>query len=179
MSQAPTYELRPLQLGDAPRIAELIGDWEVVRWLSMPPYPYVVGDAETYISRSLAADVPVGCRTDAIVLKGALAGIVSVEPRDGGMELGYWLGRSYWGRGLMTAAAREVTRAFFANSPETTLNSGYFSGNEASWAVQRHLGFSVSGERQFFSRPYGRHLPHVDTVLTRTRFDGLKLRTAD
>ena len=29
--------LRPLCRDDAPRTAELIGAWEVIRWLAMPP----------------------------------------------------------------------------------------------------------------------------------------------
>jgi RimJ/RimL family protein N-acetyltransferase len=173
MSQSPAFTLRALQFGDAPRIAELIGDWEVVRWLSLPPYPYVVGDAETFLARLLAAELSAGCRTDAIIVHGALAGVVSVEPRDAGINLGYWLGRSWWGRGIMSAATTKLVGDFFAKSEETTLTSGYFSGNEASWAIQKRLGFVAAGDTKLFNRPYGRHLPHIDTVLPRARFESL------
>jgi RimJ/RimL family protein N-acetyltransferase len=32
--------LRALARADLPRLAELIGDWEVARWLVAVPYPY-------------------------------------------------------------------------------------------------------------------------------------------
>lgn len=33
-------KLRPLENRDAGAIARLIDDWDVIRWLTMPPYPY-------------------------------------------------------------------------------------------------------------------------------------------
>jgi RimJ/RimL family protein N-acetyltransferase len=171
MADQAAFVLRPLQASDAPRMAELIGDWEVVRWLSMPPYPYVPGDADAFIANATALPIAEGCRTDAIDIAGTLAGVVSIDIRAVGHNLGYWLGRSFWRRGIMTAAATELTRDFFATSREDVLTSGYFSGNEASWAVQRRLGFQVTGEGQMFNRPHGKHLPHVETALTRGRFE--------
>ncbi len=165
------FALRPVQPGDAPRIAELIGDWEVVRWLSAVPHPYALADAVAFIDRQLKPEGPMA-RCDAVVVDGQLAGVVGIDRRRRGMEVGYWLGRSYWRRGIMGRAAAEVTAAFFATSGETQLNSGYFSGNDASAAIQKRLGFVVSGEGLLFNRAEGRRLPHVETVLTRDRYQG-------
>jgi RimJ/RimL family protein N-acetyltransferase len=174
MGEKPAFVLRPLQPGDAPRIAELISDWEVVRWLSMPPYPYALGDADAFIANATRPPLADGCRTEAIDVAGHLAGVVSIDLRSVGHNLGYWLGRSFWHRGIMSAAATVLTRDFFATSREEVLTSGYFSGNDASWAIQRRLGFQVTGEGQMFNRPHGKHLPHIETALTRARFEGLQ-----
>jgi RimJ/RimL family protein N-acetyltransferase len=170
------FTLRPPQLSDAPRIAELIGDWEVVRWLAMPPYPYTIGDAEAFIAHATSAPQPDGCCRYAIDIGGQLIGIVSIDLRAVGYNLGFWLGRPYWRRGIMTAAATALTRDFFAKPSHDMLTSGYFSGNEASWAIQRRLGFQeAAGDGQLFNRPHGKHLPHVDTALSRARWEALGL----
>ncbi len=163
--------LRPLLAADAPRLAELISDWEVVRWLSMPPYPYAARDAEAFIATVREATMPAGYRTVAIALDGVLVGLIGIDQRAVGANLGYWVGRPFWGQGIMTAAATALTREFFAMSREDVLTSGYFSGNEASWAVQRRLGFQVTVEGTLFNRPHGKHLPHMETALTRARFE--------
>lgn len=171
MGDNAAFVLRPLVVGDAPRIAALIGEWDVVRWLSMPPYPYALRDAEEFIAHVLGAQMPVGHRTKAISIDGQLVGVIGIDQRAVGPNLGYWLSRSLWGRGVMTAAATLLTRDFFNTTRADVLTSGYFSGNEASSAIQRRLGFQVTGEGQLFNRPHGRHLPHVETVLTQSRFE--------
>ena len=41
--------LRPLRESDAAAIFALFNDWNVVRWLSAPPWPYTRGDAEAFV----------------------------------------------------------------------------------------------------------------------------------
>lgn len=170
------FILRPLEPGDDACIARLIGDWEVARWLSAPPFPYDLADAEAFIAANDAAEATGDSLTRAIVIDGLFAGMAGVDRRSLGMNLGYWLGRRYWGRGIMSRTAAVVTAEFFANSSEDLLNSGYFSGNEASAAIQRKLGFIVTGDGMLFSRPSGKRMPHVQTVLTREHYMELQDR---
>ena len=165
-----TFALRPVALTDASRIAELIGDWEVVRWLSGPPYPYATEDAEEFLGTVTASDPSGPEHTAAIEIDGQLAGVVGIDRRSRGYNIGYWLGRPYWGRGVMSRAAAALTRDFFANSTENHLMSGYFSGNMASWAIQQKLGFEFVEDGLLMNRPHGRRMPHVLTRLTRSRF---------
>lgn len=166
--------LRPLMPTDASRVAELIGDWEVARWLAMPPYPYSVSDATAFLERTIgSAATPV--RTVVIEVDGQLAGLIGIDRSSGGLDLGYWLGRAYWGRGIMTRAAFEMTCDFFAKTDETHLLSGYFSGNEASWAIQKRLGFEFAKDGLLMNRPQGKRLPHVSTQLTRARFQRMQV----
>ena len=171
------FGLRPLTLDDAPRIAELIGNWDVVRWLSAPPHPYALSDAEEFLA-AIPDQAKSGGRHSAIIVDGKIAGMVGIDdrrqqPNAACWNLGYWLGRPYWGRGIMTSAATQLTHDFFANSAETELNSGYFSGNEASWAIQKRLGFVTSAEGLLFNRPQGKRLAHIETVLKRERFQSM------
>ena len=61
--------------------------------------------------------------------------------RDDECELGYWLGKPFWGRGYMPEAAREIIRRGFEDLGMNTIWCGYFDGNKKSKRVQEKLGF--------------------------------------
>lgn len=168
--EAQRLILRPLATDDAASIAELIGDWEVVRWLSAPPYPYALADAEFFIEADLASRATSPDRRWAMTLRGQFAGVIGIELRKDGPNLGYWLGRAHWGQRFMTEAASAVARHFFTDPANMRLVSGYFAGNAASWSIQERLGFLKIRENMVFNRPNGAELPHVQTELTRARY---------
>lgn len=56
-------------------------------------------------------------------------------------EIGYWIGRPFWGQGLIPEAARELMRYAFEERSIETLWCGYFDGNEKSRRVGEKLGF--------------------------------------
>lgn len=56
-------------------------------------------------------------------------------------ELGYWIGKPYWGQGLIPEAAREMLRYAFEGLGMNRIWCGYYDGNEKSRRVQEKLGF--------------------------------------
>ena len=56
-------------------------------------------------------------------------------------ELGYWIGKPFWGQGLITEAAREVLRYAFEDLGMNRIWCGYYDGNLKSRRVQDKLGF--------------------------------------
>lgn len=95
-------ELRNFRLADAASVAQLVGDEEVSKWTSNIPFPYSEQDAITWIS-STASD---SSRSPyAVEMNGRLAACVSYWPHEpGGVEVGYWVGREFWGKGICTKA---------------------------------------------------------------------------
>jgi RimJ/RimL family protein N-acetyltransferase len=74
------------------------------------------------------------------------AGSVGLHPtNDVATELGYWLGRPYWGAGLMTEAVRAVTDWAAASWRRRALVAGHFTDNPASGAVLVKAGFLYTG----------------------------------
>ena len=61
--------------------------------------------------------------------------------KDDECELGYWLGKPFWGRGYMTEAAEEILRYGFENLNMSVIWCGYYDGNNKSKRVQEKLGF--------------------------------------
>ncbi|MDO5439658.1 MAG: GNAT family N-acetyltransferase [Erysipelotrichaceae bacterium] len=75
----------------------------------------------------------------AISLK--LNGHTDMTDRDDECELGYWLGKPFWGQGIMPEAAKEILRHAFEDLSMHTVWCGYYEGNEKSRRVQEKCGF--------------------------------------
>ena len=75
----------------------------------------------------------------AIELK--LNGHTYMTKRDDECELGYWLGKPFWGREYMPEAAKELIRRGFEDLGMNTIWCGYYEGNQKSKRVQEKLGF--------------------------------------
>ncbi|MGN0286208.1 MAG: GNAT family N-acetyltransferase [Atopobiaceae bacterium] len=65
---------------------------------------------------------------------------------DGEAWIGYWLGRPWWGQGLMPEAVREVMRHGFLDEGLDTIWAGVFSDNAQSVRVLDKAGFDSTGD---------------------------------
>lgn len=61
-------------------------------------------------------------------------------------EVGYWLGKPYWNRGLCTEALQTISRWCFKKKKFLTLWGDYFEDNPASGRVLAKCGFRDTGE---------------------------------
>ena len=60
-------------------------------------------------------------------------------------ELGYYLGRPYWGQGLMTSAVQQAVDYVFQHSDILKIFAEPFARNQASCRVLEKAGFSLEG----------------------------------
>ena len=172
--------LRPLRESDAAAIFALFNDWNVMRWLSAPPWPYTRADAENFMRAVLDPADETAETAFAITLHDRLIGSIGLRRRpasnlqsEAGLNVGYWLGTPYWRHGYMTEALRALVNHVFALSGADAIFCGAFADNRASLRVQEKAGFMPAGETMLFSRPNGRELAHVNTVLTRASLEFL------
>ncbi len=77
-----------------------------------------------------------------------LNGHTDMTERGDECELGYWLGKPFWGRGYMPEAAGALLRRGFADLGMNTIWCGYYDGNQKSKRVQEKLGFIYHHTRQ-------------------------------
>ncbi len=68
-------------------------------------------------------------------------GISDLAKQDDECELGYWLGKPFWGKGYMSEAGRKLLRHGFEDLGMMTIWCGYYDGNLKSERVQEKLGF--------------------------------------
>jgi RimJ/RimL family protein N-acetyltransferase len=166
--------LRPLCPGDAEAIVTLLGNWEVIRWLASPPWPYTFEDAGAFVEARMRQDFDRRIFL-AVTIEDALVGGVGVRANAADASsrspiLAFWLGQPYWGKGYMTEAARAFIAHLFASTAVDIVYSGAFADNAASLRVQEKLGFERTGEMMLYCRPRGHELPHVNTKLVRSAF---------
>src|SRR5215211_5735079 len=92
----------------APDVQRLLGEWEVIRTLLGISYPYKDGMAEEWIATHRPAYEAGEHITWAIVLRGegTLIGSIRLRlhPIHDSADLGFWIGRPYWGHGYATKA---------------------------------------------------------------------------
>jgi len=176
--QTPRLVLRPLRADDDARIFELSAHWDILCYLSAPPWPYEREHARAFVSAQMAPNPDV--ITSAITLDSALIGIIGavIKPasptqRGRGHAIGYWLGQPYWGRGFMSEAARAFIAHVFEVTGVDTIYSGAVSENAASLRIQEKLGFVRDGEAMLYIPARRKELPSTHTVLTRARFVAL------
>ena len=137
--------LRPWREDDAANLYEYAKDPKVGLIAGWPPHQSieeshevirsVFHGKECYALCLKTDDQAIGC----IELK--LQGHTDMSDRADECELGYWLGHPFWGRGLMSEAARELLRHGFEDLKMRAIWCGYYEGNERSKRVQEKLGF--------------------------------------
>ena len=136
--------LRPWQEADAEDLYTYASDPEVGPPAGWPVHTSVEN------SREIIQNVLSKPETYAVCLKDGkpigsvglhLNGSTDMTNRDDECELGYWIGKPFWGQGLIPEASRELLRYAFEELGMRAVWCGYYDGNEKSRKVQTKLGF--------------------------------------
>lgn len=147
MHATPGPPIRPWRLDDAEAIATLANDWDIARNLRDAfPHPYTRADADAYLERVASGAI---ANSFAITVDDCAVGGVGLHPRVDiercSAEIGYWLGKAYWGRGLATAAVRSLTAFAFEHLGLLRVFALPFEENRASARVLEKAGFVREG----------------------------------
>lgn len=164
--------LRPLVEQDAPEMHRLINDWEICRRLPDAPFPYPAALAAAWIEAA-AADRAAGRAQQFGLIEaasGTLVGCAGLRLSQNGAaaDLGYWLGRAYWGQGFGQEAAARLVDWGMAELPIEKITATIAADNEASHAILHRNGFRRvgQGEQAFQCRP-GVKLPVLHFAIAR------------
>jgi len=137
--------LRPGWAEDAPALAAAIADEMIVRNLATAPWPYRLRDAEAFLAQPRDPVLPSFLVFERTGGAPNLVGSCGLGRRpSGAVELGYWIARSYWGRGYATEAATALVDIATALGL-TQLEGSHFLDNPASARVLEKLGFEPLG----------------------------------
>jgi RimJ/RimL family protein N-acetyltransferase len=149
---AERLRLRRPTLADAPAIAHLASDYAVASMTTRMPYPYDLADARAFVAYVQTLDT---AKENVFVVDHKDAGAIGClgfhRGGEGRLEMGYWLGRPYWGKGLATEAARAALAWAGKDWGRRVIQSGHFDDNDASGAVLVKSDFIYTGvvERRF------------------------------
>jgi len=136
--------LRAPRREDVKAIALIANDHRIANNTARIPHPYSIDDARQFVSAVNRRD---GEAAFAITLRDGLIGLCGIDPREGGPEIGYWLGVSYWGCGYATEAVRALIDYAFGELEYDALWAGARVGNPASRRVLEKCAFQWTGVR--------------------------------
>lgn len=119
--------------------------WENLR--NVFPHPYLQKDAENWIEICKMAheinDMAICLPNDTAI--GGIGLIPGQDVSSHCAEIGYWVGKKYWGNRIATTALALWIEYIFENRIFKRLEARVFSDNEASEAVLKRNGFEYEG----------------------------------
>jgi ribosomal-protein-alanine N-acetyltransferase len=163
MAQQPTWTsdrlvLRPFAMTDAPDVQRLAGDRAVASTTLNIPHPYEDGAAEAWIASHQEGFDSGKQVTIAITLRdGTLIGAIGlhVNQEHRRAELGYWIGKPYWGNGYCTEAAEAVLRYGFETLGLNRIHARHLARNPASGRVMQKIGMRHEGYLRQHAKKWG------------------------
>ena len=135
--------LRHFRSSDASRVQQLAGDRGVSDTTALIPHPYPDGMAEAWIATHDGERASGKQYTFAIERadEGVLIGAIALRPVATEHEnLGYWIGREYWGFGYATAAAHAMVALAFSCLDCQQITASHLVRNPASGRVMEKCG---------------------------------------
>lgn len=156
MATIPTLEtkrliLRAPTMDDVPAYTRHFVDYEVIRNLShVVPWPYPEGGVAEHLSQRVIPAQGNNKWVWGLFLKESpheLIGVVDLWRPGRPENRGFWLGRRYWGQGLMTEAVTVVMDYAFDDLDFETLAFANGLGNVASRRVKEKTGARLVDRR--------------------------------
>ena len=143
-----SFVLRPFRKGDEPSLRRNINNRKIYRYTLLIPHPYTARHAAEWIKKNVfmqekkkASEINFAIDVNGEVVGGV--GLSHIEKHKA--EIGYWLGESYWGKGVMTAAVKLALKFCFTKLKLRRVYANVYKGNKASARVLQKAGFAFEG----------------------------------
>lgn len=149
-SPLPIFEniaMRPYRPGDEKSLCKNADDFDV--WLNLRdrfPHPYTYEDAFEWIElvRSIEPVTNFAITIDDQVV-GGIGLMANQDVHRHSAEIGYWLGKEHWGKGIMTKVVTHMTEYFFNTADVVRIYALVFSWNPKSARVLEKAGYELEG----------------------------------
>ena len=138
-------KLRKFKESDTDLLISYLNISEVTKYITGSiPLPYTKSDAQWWIENSAKTE-----HIKAIEFNGTFVGCISAKigeyEYNRSAELGYWVGREYWNKGIATEAVKEFTNMLFKTTNIVRLFVSVVSSNGASIRVLEKNGYTLDG----------------------------------
>lgn len=142
--------LRPWQRQDAKALAAIANNRNV--WNNLRdhlPHPYTAGDAQQWIAHCATQEPHINF---AIIYNDHIAGSIGCVPQKDvyrkGMEIGYFIGENFWGKGIATESVRILLEYIEARFDVVRIYAEVFAHNKASMKVLQKNDFFLESIRR-------------------------------
>jgi RimJ/RimL family protein N-acetyltransferase len=141
--QLATCGVRSWRAGDVPSLVAHADNRRI--WINLRdrfPHPYTKADAQAYIRfvRGMNPETffAITVHDEAV---GSIGYVLQHDVERVSAEVGYWLGETFWGRGIATDALRTITRYAIERHQLTRVFALPFAYNTASCRVLEKAGY--------------------------------------
>lgn len=139
------FLLRPWRPEDIDSLVAHANDYDIAKNMTDKfPYPYTREHGMNFIAFA-TKDIP--AHIFAIEINGQAVGGIGIHPQKDVLrknaELGYWLGKPYWGQGVITRAIQQMVAFAFNTYDITRIFARPFGSNKASQRVLEKAGFML------------------------------------
>lgn len=158
--------IRPWETGDRAGLAQMTADPEMMRYISFGQ-PWTAAAVDEFLERQARHLANVGYCFGALCFRDqpGIIGMAGLQPMENGSagEIGWWVWKEYWGRGLATEAGRAVIDFAFGEAGLSRLVAIADVPNLASIRVMQKLGMRY--ERRTNARELAARHPDVEVEL--------------
>lgn len=172
--------LRPWQESDAESLYKYASDPDIGPIAGWPPHTSVENSLdiirtvfaapETYAVVLKATGEPVGCC--GIMFSNSLN---SADMKQGEAEIGYWIGKPYWGQGLIPEASKALLSRCFNELELDAVWCVYYDGNVKSKRVCEKCGFKYHHANKDIVSPLGDKRTEHFCLMTKKDFYALRI----
>ncbi len=157
--QTPRLILRAFKLEDAKVVAELANDKEIALNTENLPFPYDehmaadwIDNLDNYYLQNKMLTLAITLRKNNAVI-GAIG--FDITSKNDHAELGYWLGRPFWGQGFATEACKRLLHHGFTELKYHRIFSCHLKRNEISGRILQKLGMQYEGCQRQHLKKFG------------------------
>ncbi len=167
--------LRPVTKHDAQSIYQYARDKEISRYTFIP-YPYKLEDAlhfirHTQIAARKGTEFNLGIESKVTGQIIGMIGLMYVSKKHQRAEIGYWVAKSFWGKGHATEAIRLMLRYAFDQLGLVRIVAGVLHPNAASARVLEKVGFLLEGCLRRHVLQHGQWLSEFRYGILKEEFD--------
>jgi RimJ/RimL family protein N-acetyltransferase len=142
LDEAERLRLTPLRPADVEAVQLLTDDERITNRIDFLRSPFTRADAEALIARNGPDECFFGVFTRG---EGRLIGVAGAHVRDADIEIGYWIGPAFQGRGYAGEAVRVLVAALQHEFPSRRIVAECAPENAPSRRVLEKAGFAATG----------------------------------
>lgn len=133
-------------------------------WLPWLDYIQSRSDTEKFIESTIKESLAGGAPNFAVLYKGSICGVagfhkINKQHKIG--SIGYWLGKSYNGNGIITTAVKELLSIGFCEFYLNKIEIHCAEGNVKSRAIPERLGFTYEATLRQCEWLYSKYVDHA------------------
>ena len=139
------FKLRKWKKSDVPYLVKYANNWEIAKNLTDQfPHPYGEDDARKFLEMAMNIE---NALLYAIDINSAAVGSIGIFQQNDihrlNAEMGYWLAEDFWGKGIITAAIKQMVTLGFEKLEIQRIFARPFGSNLASQRVLQKADFKL------------------------------------